>query len=84
MSPNADWYLLWSLSNAGTQIAGHSFDIGNVWQIAGQGAANGQGAGSLQSTLPGAAAGLTIYLEVGVKEPNGAILDSNLLTLSVQ
>jgi len=84
MSPNADWWLLWSLSNTGTQIAGHDFDLGANWQIAGQGTANGQGAGALQSMLPGAAAGLTVYLEVAAKEPNGAILDSNLLTLSVQ
>ncbi len=75
-------YLLWSLSNAGTTIQGHPFDIGSPWTLGPATTSDPTGAGSWMVTIPQAAAGLTIYLEVGQND-NGTILDSNLLTLTV-
>ncbi len=75
-------YLLWSLSNTGSTIQGHSFDLGTPWNVGSTVTSGITGAGTFTVPIPGGAAGLTVYLEVG-QDDNGNILDSNLLTLSI-
>ncbi|RMH05323.1 MAG: hypothetical protein D6702_00610 [Planctomycetota bacterium] len=79
---NQPTYLLWSLSNAGTTIQGHPFDIGAPWNVGAVTTSDATGAGSWTVQVPQRAAGATVYLEVG-QDDNGTILDSNLLTLSI-
>ncbi|MCX8228484.1 MAG: hypothetical protein OTJ44_00845 [Planctomycetota bacterium] len=83
-TPNRTVYLLWSLSNAGTSIMGHPFDLGTPWTVGSQQSANTVGLASFTATLPSNTSGLTIYLEAGALDATGAVLDSNLLTLQVQ
>jgi hypothetical protein len=83
MQPNATFGLLVSLSNSGTNIFGHSFDIGAPYTIVHTGTANGSGVATINFRIPMAVAANTIaYVEGGAR--NGAnIDDSNLLTLLI-
>ncbi len=79
---NQQTYLLWSLSNAGTTIQGHAFEIGSPWNVGAITSSDATGAGSYTVQIPPPAAGLTVYIELG-QDDNGTILDSNMLTLSI-
>ncbi len=80
--PNANYSFLYSMSAAGSIQAGHQFDLGNPVNILANGTLNGSGAGSYSSTIPAAAAGLTVYLEVAAWN-GGGVYDSNMVTLMV-
>ncbi|MBC8369675.1 MAG: M20/M25/M40 family metallo-hydrolase [Planctomycetes bacterium] len=84
MQPNASFGLLVSLSNSGSSIFGHSFDIGSPYTIVHTGNANASGSAVVNFTIPMAVASNTIaYVEGGAQ--NGAgVDDSNLLTLLIQ
>jgi bacillopeptidase F len=79
---NAPYWLLYSMSNTGTSISGHAFDIGSPWFIADNGTTNTLGEATVNATLPPNSVGLTVYLEAAANL--GGISDSNILTLQIQ
>jgi hypothetical protein len=70
------------MSNTGTSISGHAFDIGSPWFIADNGTTNTLGEATVNATLPPNSVGLTVYLEAAANL--GGISDSNILTLQIQ
>ena len=77
--------LIWSFSNAGSVIYGHSFDIGSPWRIASHGRLNSAGSITIDTALPPQASGRTVYLEGAANDwITGKIYDSNMLTLIIQ
>ena len=82
--PNRTVWVIWSLSNSGTQIFGHSFDVGAQWEIGWHGPADSFGIAGFSSSVPSNASGVTAYLEAGAVDSSGTITDSNLLTLTIQ
>jgi len=83
LEPGAAWRMLGGLSNTGSVIMGHTFDIGAGYQILGSGNADAAGVGSLSFTIPaGLGSGTIGYLEVGAQSSIG-IIDSNLFQVTV-
>lgn len=75
--------IYWSLSNAGTVIGGHQFDLGSPFNSVGTGVTNATGAGSASKRIPpGVTSRVTVYLEAGVVL-SGAYEDSNMMTLTI-
>ncbi len=79
---NAPYWLLYSMKTGGSVISGHQFDIGSPWFIGANGTTNAAGSATVNTTLPGNTAGLTIYLEAAAS--SGGVFDSNMLTLTIQ
>lgn len=81
----APYWLIYSLSNAGTTISGHPFEVGPNYTIVGQGLTGPLGDVEFTANIPSAAAGLTVYVEGASYDAGSAsVLDSNLMTLSIQ
>jgi hypothetical protein len=81
----APWSILYSLSNSGTTIAGHPFEVGNTYKIVGQGSTGPIGDVGFTANIPSAAAGLTVYVEgASYDAGSSSVLDSNLMTLTIQ
>jgi hypothetical protein len=81
----APWSILYSLSNSGTTIAGHPFEVGNTYKIVGQGSTGPIGDVGFTANIPSAAAGLTVYVEgASYDADSSSVLDSNLMTLTIQ
>lgn len=81
----APWWILYSLSNSGTTISGHSFDVGNTYKIVGQGSTGPLGDVEFTANIPAAAAGRTVYVEgASYDAGSSSVLDSNLMTLVIQ
>ncbi|PCH83586.1 MAG: hypothetical protein COB96_00505 [Planctomycetota bacterium] len=78
---NTAVYLLYSLSNTGSTIFGHSFDLG-PWTVLKNTTSDANGVGSYSVPVPSAASGLSVYLELGCND-NGTIYDSNALYVTV-
>jgi hypothetical protein len=63
---------------------GASFDLSSSYKVAGRGRIDADGKGRWVSpTIPQAAAGLTIFLEVAVFHADGSIRDSNFTQLKI-
>jgi Tol biopolymer transport system component len=77
-----DYRLMWSPSQSGQILRGHAFDLGSPIQVAALGINDSLGKGSFTTTIPASASGRTFYIELG-SASNGVIMDSNMLTLSV-
>jgi hypothetical protein len=83
MQPNARYGLLVALSNAGTSIFGHNFDIGSPYTVVRTGTADGNGAATINFSVPMSVAPNTIaYVEGGAMNSSG-VDDSNMLTLLI-
>lgn len=81
----APWWIIYSLSNSGTTISGHSFDVGSNYSIVGQGLTGPLGDVEFTANIPSAAAGLTVYVEgASYDAGSSSVLDSNLMTLTIQ
>ncbi|MDP6850878.1 MAG: hypothetical protein QF524_08070, partial [Planctomycetota bacterium] len=81
-TPNARVYLLYSLSNTGTTIFGHQFDLGSNWNVLSNTLVDASGVGSYSLNVPNGAAGMTVYMECG-SDTGGVITDSNIHQLTV-
>jgi subtilase family protein len=80
---NAPFVILYSLGQTGSILQGHAFDLGPNPKTGFSGTTNALGAESfLTGNIPNAAAGLTLYLEMGASS-NGVIWDSNVTQLIV-
>jgi hypothetical protein len=83
MEAGVPWRLLGGLSNGGSLIFGHAFDIGVGYQVLGSGTATASGTGSYSFTIPASLPSGTVgYLEVGAQSSLG-IMDSNLFAVTV-
>ena len=83
MQPNAVFGLLVSLSNSGTNIFGHSFDIGAPYNILRTSTADANGHATINFRIPMSVAVNTIaYVEGGARNGTG-VDDSNMLTLLI-
>lgn len=80
--PNSTFYFVWSASSAGTVFQGHQFDIGLPFTLIATGTNNSAGAGSHTATIPAAASGRTVFLEVAAGL-GGQWWDSNMLTVTI-
>jgi len=80
-SPNQTWYLIYSLSNAGTTIFGTVFEVGDPWTLFHTGTSDNNGDASHTFTVPAGGSGLTVYFEAATNA--GSIENSNLHTLTV-
>ncbi|MCX8229074.1 MAG: choice-of-anchor B family protein [Planctomycetota bacterium] len=78
-----NWWAAGSLSNGGTSVGGHDFDLGRPYFVIDTGQVNSFGNGDFQAVLPPKASGLTIYLEIAASGL-GELFDSNMLGLVVQ
>jgi hypothetical protein len=75
--------LLVSLSNSGTNIFGHSFDIGAPYNIVRTSTADANGHATINFRIPMSVAVNTIaYVEGGARNGTG-VDDSNMLTLLI-
>ena len=81
----APYWLIYSLSNAGTTISGHPFEVGPNYTIVSQGLTGPLGDMEFTANIPSSAAGLTVYVEgASFDAGSSSVLDSNLMTLSIQ
>jgi len=78
---NTPVYMLWSLTNTGSTIFGHTFDLGN-WNVLTNVTSDATGAGSITVPVPSGASGMSVYLELGCDD-NGTIYDSNAMHVNV-
>ncbi len=81
---DGDWYLAFSFNNIGMVQYGHDFDIGPGYALFGNGQLDENGAASTTANVPPAGAGLTVYVEAVGVDSEGALTDSNMLTVVVQ
>jgi hypothetical protein len=82
--PNAPFLILYSMGQTGSILRGHNFDIGPNPTTGFSGTTNALGAATFATgTIPNAASGLTLYLEMGALS-NGVIWDSTVTKLVVQ
>ena len=79
---NEPYWLLRSSNLNGAVLAGQLFDIGAPIDIVATGITSPTGTGSITGNIPAAAAGKTVYLEVGV-DAGGVGFDSNVIALTV-
>ena len=79
---NASYYLLRSSNLNGSILLGQPFDIGSPIKVVSSGTTDPAGNGSVTGTIPAAASGKTLYLEVGVDD-GGVGYDSNPITLTI-
>lgn len=83
MEAGQPWQMIGGLSNAGTVIFGHTFDIGAGYRQLGSGVASVTGTGSASFNIPiSLPSGTVGYLEVGAQS-SGGIMDSNLFSVTV-
>jgi Tol biopolymer transport system component len=76
---NSHYWLAFSQSMNGAVIGGHNFDISNPMTVLAAGANAANGIGSFTSRpVPGTAAGLTFFFEVGARDAGGILYDSNV------
>lgn len=80
-APSQNWYLIYSMSNAGTIIFGTPFEVGPSWTLFHTGTTDSNGDASHSFTVPAAGSGLTVYFEAATNA--GSIMNSNLHTLTV-
>lgn len=74
---NSPYVLAWSLNLNGLVFGGAQFDIGAPYTSLISGLTSATGAGSFTTTpIPSAAAGLTVYFEMGAKDAAARIHDS--------
>ncbi len=78
------YYLAYSSNNAGGSYLGHSFDIGPGYAILETGSVDENGNASVSTVVPPSAAGWTLYLEAVGVDGEGALTDSNMLTVVIQ
>lgn len=72
------FYAVWSTGAYGSTFQGHAFDVNSGFQLLSTGTTDASGNGSFSATLPPAAAGLLVMLEVASADPmTGAWTDSN-------
>ena len=82
--PNSRYWLLWSISNAGSSVNGHALDLGTPIKVAETGTTDATGSASITSPpMPLSAAGMSLWLEAAAKK-SGAIYDSNIIPLGIQ
>ena len=83
MEAGQPWKMLGGLSNSGSVIFGHTFDIGAGFRQLGGGVSTAAGTGSITFTIPANLPSGTVgYLEVGAQS-SGGIMDSNLFSVIV-
>lgn len=83
MEAGRPWQMIGGLSNAGSVIFGHTFDIGPGYRQLGSGIATPSGDGAVSFTIPASLPSGTVgYLEVGAQSSSG-IVDSNLFSVTV-
>jgi hypothetical protein len=83
MEAGKPWQMIGGLSNTGSVIFGHTFDIGAGYRVLASGVASATGTGSATVTIPATLPSGTIgYLEVGAQSSAG-IMDSNLFSVTV-
>ncbi len=80
---NASYWALRSFSAAGSTQSGHAFDLGNPLTVITTGTTDGSGTGVFGGNLPPSASGVTVYLELAAVDGQGAIKDSNMVTLQI-
>lgn len=78
------WYAVYSPNLNGRIFRGHSFDVGNPFTIAANGAFDAEGNGTLSVPIPAGAAGASVYLEIAGFDSEGFLTDSNALMVNVQ
>jgi hypothetical protein len=81
---NGTWHVVYSLNNAGSIVNGHAFDIGPGFTVAASGSFNNIGSGAASIPIPPSAVGVVAYVEVAGVDSEGALTDSNMLTVTVQ
>ncbi len=81
--PNLEYWLGASVSNSGSIIDGHTFDLGPEIRVLSRGFVDSLGGGRFHSApVPSSLAGMALYLEVGATD--GVIhFDSNLKEIQV-
>ena len=81
----SDYWLLLSQNTGGAWASGHRFDIGYPARLIARGtnAANGLGSFTLQSAPP-YAVGHTLYFELGARDGEGVVYDSNVHGVAIQ
>ncbi|MCX8228483.1 MAG: M28 family peptidase [Planctomycetota bacterium] len=77
--------ILWSLTDSGSIISGHSFDVGVGWKVGASGRTDEIGQAVFTAPLPPSASGMNLFLEAGALDhATGIILDSAPLPISIQ
>lgn len=78
----SDWWFAYSLSGNGSNMYGHTFDLGQPVTIAATGSHGATGSDTFQAVIPSTAAGMTIYIEVAALS-GGQFSDSNMIGMVV-
>ena len=80
---NSLWTFYYSLSNTGTTIDGHPFNLGAPVSTGGTGTNSATGTGSFTGNIPNSAPPI-VYVEVRADDTGtGDIFDSNMLVLNI-